>query len=99
MSNRKMIREYDQVGADGFAVALSGYTGRWETTEDITDSGKAQARIMAQIEDARWWLARASGIVSESKRKSNGLSPEDLELLAICQNNLALCQFYMEYTE
>ena len=91
MSNRKMIREYDEVGADGFAVALSEYK---EYRCDNPQDG-----IMSQIEDARWWLARASGIVSESKRKSNGLSPEDLELLAICQNNLALCQFYMESTE
>lgn len=87
MSNRKMIREYAQIGADGFAVDLSEY------------GDNAQDGIMSQIEEARWWLARASGIISESKRKSNGLSPEDLELLAICQNNLALCQFYMEYTE
>ena len=87
MSNRKMIREYAQIGADGFAVDLSEY------------GDNAQDGIMSQIEEARWWLARASGIISESKRKSNGLRPEDLELLAICQNNLALCQFYMEYTE
>ena len=87
MSNRKMIREYAQIGADGFAVDLSEY------------GDNAQDGIMSQIEEARWWLARASGIISESKRKSNGISPEDLELLAICQNNLALCQFYMEYTE
>lgn len=87
MSNRKMIREYAQIGADGFAVDPSEY------------GDNPQDGIMSQIEDARWWLARASGIISESKRKPNGLSPEDLELLAICQNNLALCQFYMESTE
>jgi hypothetical protein len=91
MSNREMIREYDQVTADSLTVDPTEYEG--------LGFESPQEGILDQIETARWWLSRASGIVAESKRKKSGLSDEDLELLAICQNNLALSNFYMRHTE
>ena len=90
MSNRTMIRECNEMGDMEETVDPTEYQEYgYESTQD---------GVLDQIESARWWLSRASGIIAESKRKKNGLSDEDLELLAICQNNLRLSNFYMRYT-